>query len=52
MQATGSLGGPHLRSSSPMLDTFVWQYCTSSLKRKEKALRLTCGGKRKPIGMR
>lgn len=31
----------HLRSSSPTLETLIWQYWTSSLKRKAKALKLT-----------
>ncbi len=35
-------GTANLLSNSPMLETRVWQYCTSSLKRNEKALRLTC----------
>ena len=43
LRGAATLGGPTYRlSSSPMFDTLVWQYCTSSLKRNANALRLTC----------
>ena len=34
--------GADLRSNSLVFDTFAWLYCTTSLNRKAKALRLTC----------
>ena len=39
---TGLTIDADLLSNSPMFETLVWQYCTSSLNRNEKALKLTC----------